>query len=70
MSDKIERFYFIPKEKGTPDNAVINCEEFAKRIVTNQKQNKMNNSWFEVKAKYTKQLEDGRLKRVTEPYLV
>lgn len=30
----------------------------------------MNNSWFEVKAKYTKQLDDGRLKRVTEPYLV
>lgn len=28
------------------------------------------NSWFTVKVKYTKQLEDGRLKRVTEPYLV
>ena len=28
------------------------------------------NSWFEVKVKYTKQFEDGRLKRVTEPYLV
>ena len=28
------------------------------------------NTWFTVKAKYTKQLEDGRLKRVTEPYLV
>lgn len=27
------------------------------------------NNWFEVKAKYTKQLEDGRLKRVTEPFL-
>ena len=28
------------------------------------------NNWFEVKMKYTKQLEDGRLKRVTEPYLI
>lgn len=28
------------------------------------------NSWFEVKMKYTKQLDDGRLKRVTEPYLI
>jgi len=28
------------------------------------------NSWFEVKMKYVKQLEDGRLKRVTEPYLI
>lgn len=28
------------------------------------------NNWFEVKCKYTRQLEDGRLKRVTEPYLV
>lgn len=28
------------------------------------------NNWFEVKAKYVKQLEDGRLKRVTEPYLI
>tara|TARA_B100000508_G_scaffold141095_1_gene146771 strand:+ start:50770 stop:51381 length:612 start_codon:yes stop_codon:yes gene_type:complete len=28
------------------------------------------NSWFTIKVKYTKQLEDGRLKRVTEPYLV
>ena len=28
------------------------------------------NTWFTVKVKYTKQLEDGRLKRVTEPYLV
>ncbi|MCC5922322.1 MAG: DUF4494 domain-containing protein [Crocinitomicaceae bacterium] len=28
------------------------------------------NSWFTVKVRYTKQLEDGRLKRVTEPYLV
>lgn len=27
------------------------------------------NSWFTVKVKYTKQLEDGRLKRVNEPYL-
>ena len=27
------------------------------------------NSWFTVKVKYTKQLEDGRLKRVSEPYL-
>jgi hypothetical protein len=26
--------------------------------------------WFEVKCKYTKQLENGNLKRVTEPYLV
>lgn len=25
--------------------------------------------WFLVKVKYTKQLEDGRIKRVTEPYL-
>jgi len=25
--------------------------------------------WYTVKVKYTKQLEDGRLKRVTEPYL-
>lgn len=28
------------------------------------------NNWYEVKVKYTKQLEDGRLKRVTEPYLI
>ena len=28
------------------------------------------NSWFTVKVKYTKQLEDGQLKRVTEPYLL
>ena len=28
------------------------------------------NSWYTVKVKYTKQLDDGRLKRVTEPYLV
>lgn len=28
------------------------------------------NSWYTVKVKYTKQLEDGRLKRVTEPYLI
>lgn len=28
------------------------------------------NIWYEVKVKYTKQFEDGRLKRVTEPYLV
>lgn len=28
------------------------------------------NSWYTIKVKYTKQLEDGRLKRVTEPYLV
>lgn len=27
-------------------------------------------TWFNVKVKYTKQLEDGRLKRVTEPYLI
>lgn len=27
-------------------------------------------NWYTVKVKYTKQLEDGRLKRVTEPYLV
>jgi hypothetical protein len=26
--------------------------------------------WFLVKVKYTKQLEDGALKRVTEPYLI
>ena len=28
------------------------------------------NSWHTVKVKYTKQLQDGTLKRVTEPYLV
>lgn len=28
------------------------------------------NNWFTVKVKYIKQLEDGRLKSVTEPYLV
>ena len=28
------------------------------------------NSWYTIKVKYTKQLDDGRLKRVTEPYLV
>ena len=28
------------------------------------------NTWFIVKVKYTKQLDDGRLKRVTEPYVV
>jgi len=28
------------------------------------------NNWFTVKVKYTKQLEDGRLKRVSEPYLI
>lgn len=28
------------------------------------------NSWFLVKVKYTKQLEEGTFKRVTEPYLV
>ena len=27
-------------------------------------------SWFTVKLKYTKQLDNGTLKRVTEPYLV
>ena len=27
-------------------------------------------NWYTVKVKYVKQLEDGRLKRVTEPYLV
>ncbi len=27
-------------------------------------------SWFEVKVKYTKQLENGSFKRVTEPYLL
>ena len=27
-------------------------------------------SWFTVKLKYTKQLENGTLKRVTEPYLI
>jgi len=29
----------------------------------------MNNSWYSVKAKFTKQLEDGRLKRVTDHFL-
>ena len=28
------------------------------------------NSWFTVKVKYTKQLDNGALKRVSEPYLV
>lgn len=28
------------------------------------------NSWFTVKVKYTKQLENGAFKRVTEPYLL
>jgi len=28
------------------------------------------NSWYTVKVKYTKQFEDGRLKRVSEPYLI
>jgi hypothetical protein len=28
------------------------------------------NNWFTVKVKYTKQLDDGQLKRVTEPYLL
>lgn len=28
------------------------------------------NSWFTVKVKYTKQLDDGTFKRVSEPYLV
>ncbi|MBL4862395.1 MAG: DUF4494 domain-containing protein [Crocinitomicaceae bacterium] len=28
------------------------------------------NNWFTVKVKYTKQLEDGALKRVSEPYLL
>ncbi len=28
------------------------------------------NQWFTVKVKYTKQLDDGQLKRVTEPYLL
>ena len=28
------------------------------------------NSWFTVRVKYTKQLENGTLKRVTEPYLL
>lgn len=28
------------------------------------------NNWFQVKVKYTKQSQDGSLKRVTEPYLV
>jgi hypothetical protein len=28
------------------------------------------NNWFTVKVKYTKQLENGTLKRVTEPYLL
>lgn len=30
----------------------------------------MNNNWFKVKAKFVKQLEDGRLKRVTDQFLV
>ena len=30
----------------------------------------MNRTWYEVKVKYTKQLENGTIKRVTEPYLV
>ncbi len=28
------------------------------------------NTWFTVKVKYTKQLDDGQLKRVSEPYLL
>ncbi|HRP53378.1 MAG TPA: DUF4494 family protein, partial [Fluviicola sp.] len=28
------------------------------------------NNWFTTKVKYTKQLEDGSFKRVSEPYLV
>lgn len=28
------------------------------------------NSWYTVKVRYTKQMEDGTLKRVTEPYLL
>jgi len=28
------------------------------------------NNWYEVKAKFTKQLEDGRLKRVTDTFLI
>lgn len=28
------------------------------------------NQWYNVKCKYTKQFEDGRLKRVVEPYLI
>lgn len=28
------------------------------------------NTWFTVKVKYTKQMDDGSFKRVTEPYLV
>jgi hypothetical protein len=28
------------------------------------------NNWFEVKVKYTKQLDNGTFKRVTEPYLL
>lgn len=27
-------------------------------------------TWYNVKVKYTKQMDDGRLKRVTEPYLI
>lgn len=30
----------------------------------------MNNCWMECKVKYTKQMENGALKRVTEPYLL
>jgi hypothetical protein len=30
----------------------------------------MNNNWFEVKVKYTKQLDNGTFKRVSEPYLI
>ena len=28
------------------------------------------NNWFTVKVKYTKQLDNGTLKRVSEPYLL
>ena len=28
------------------------------------------NNWFTVKVKYTKQLENGTFKRVSEPYLL
>ena len=30
----------------------------------------MNNEWFECKVKYERTLDDGKVKKVTEPYLV
>lgn len=40
-----------------------------RRIFVDQKIQRMN-SWFTVKVKYTKQLENGTFKRVSEPYLL